>query len=256
MKRITIIVILIGILCLVVYDRIHYDRPEFEETIYIAHAGGAIDGYTQTNVLEAIENAIRKGYDYIELDLILTADSALVACHDWETYNEYTGRPAGTPPPTLAEFLATPILGKYTPVTAEMIDTIMAENPSLTLVTDKTDDAKLLKQFFWVPTRNRMIVETFSDTACLSIDASPCREGMINTRGPEKDLIHALIFMNEEYYKERTVTVPLSLTSQRKFRLVNALLNRPLAVYTARDRHQADSIREALHPRFIYVDEL
>lgn len=44
---------------------------------YVAHGGGAIDGYTVTNSLEAVENALSKGVKYIELDLQQTSDGKL-----------------------------------------------------------------------------------------------------------------------------------------------------------------------------------
>ncbi|GGD27054.1 sulfatase-like hydrolase/transferase [Sinisalibacter lacisalsi] len=49
----------------------------------IAHAGGAIDGETYTNSLDALE--INKAdYDLFEVDLIETSDGQLVCLQDWE----------------------------------------------------------------------------------------------------------------------------------------------------------------------------
>ena len=52
----------------------------------IAHAGGEIDGYVYTNSLEALQQAASRGYKFIELDLLLTSDSVLVAAHSWEDF--------------------------------------------------------------------------------------------------------------------------------------------------------------------------
>lgn len=78
---------------------------DYPEQNYIAHGGGAIDGHIATNSLEAIDNAIAHGIKYIELDLQLTADSILVAAHDWNSFAGMTGfKSPDNRPPTLEEF--------------------------------------------------------------------------------------------------------------------------------------------------------
>ena len=70
----------------------------------IAHAGGAVDGVSMTNSYEALCTARDNGYKYIELDLLFTSDSVLVAMHDWAGYNAAMGNSErGDTAPTFAE---------------------------------------------------------------------------------------------------------------------------------------------------------
>ena len=46
---------------------------------FIAHAGGAIDGITYTNSLEALDLSYSKGCKLFELDLVLTSDDKIIA---------------------------------------------------------------------------------------------------------------------------------------------------------------------------------
>lgn len=125
-----------------------------EGVYYIAHAGGSIDGYTYTNSLEAVQNAIDNGVEYVELDLAFTADSQIVASHGW-------GKDWATIP-THEQYMSRKIHNKYTPLDIKRIDSIMRANPSLCLVTDKISDHQILDTYFsWYS--NRVWVECFSD---------------------------------------------------------------------------------------------
>lgn len=129
---------------------------------YVAHGGGAIDGYTVTNSLEAVENALSKGVKYIELDLQLTSDGRLVATHDWSTFRMQTGADkVGDIPMSFNEFRRARIYERFTPLTAEMIDSLFAVHKDAFLVTDKTDDAELIVASF-PAIRERIVVECFS----------------------------------------------------------------------------------------------
>ncbi len=130
--------------------------------VLIAHAGGAVDGASMTNSLEAICAARDKGYKYIELDLCLTADSNLVAVHDWEEYNRAMGMEAkGDSAPTLSAFLSQKLPSGHTPLSAACINGFFLSHDSLHLVTDKISDPAILEKFF-PRLKERMIVETFS----------------------------------------------------------------------------------------------
>lgn len=142
---------------------------DYPEQNYIAHGGGAIDGHIATNSLEAIDNAIAHGIKYIELDLQLTADSILVAAHDWNSFAGMTGfKSPDNRPPTLEEFQKCRIWYKYTPVTYHMIDSIFTAHPDLILVTDKLDDAETLQKFL-PGLAHRTMVECFSEKAFVKI---------------------------------------------------------------------------------------
>lgn len=133
-----------------------------EERELIAHAGGAVDGHVYTNSLEALKTAADNGYRYIETDLLLTADSVLVAAHSWELFNRMTGNGhRGDSAMTLEEFLAQRIYGRYTPMSAEMVNEFFVNDTALYLVTDKVSDPSVLAEYF-PDIRHRMVVEAFS----------------------------------------------------------------------------------------------
>ncbi len=128
----------------------------------IAHAGGEIDGHIYTNSLEAVQQSIKNGYKFLELDLALTADSILVSVHDWTEFNEITGNPHKKDTiPSYEEFSQRVIYGKYTPLTAEQINEIFLNDETLYLVTDKISNPKILDQYF-PNLKQRMVVEAFS----------------------------------------------------------------------------------------------
>lgn len=128
----------------------------------IAHAGGEIDGYIYTNSLEAIEKSIAEGYKYIEIDFSITADSVVVAAHDWAGYNKDTGfAHKGDTAPVLADFKARRLHGVYTPLTAAEVNEIFEKDTSLVLVTDKISSPEILARKF-PALKERMVVEAFS----------------------------------------------------------------------------------------------
>ena len=128
----------------------------------IAHAGGEIDGNVYTNSFEALEQAVSRGYKYIELDLLLTSDSVLVAAHSWEEFNNITGYGQwGDSVPTAAQFAESRIHNRYTPLTAQMINDFFSKHDSLYLVTDKVSDPTTLARNF-PGLKQRMVVEAFS----------------------------------------------------------------------------------------------
>lgn len=128
----------------------------------IAHAGGAIDGYVYTNSLEALEQAVDNGYKYIEFDFRFTSDSVLVAAHTWSDFNRMTGNAQwGDSVPSLAHFTAQKIHGRYTPLTAEMINAFFMKHGGIYLVTDKVSAPGALSAAFPL-LKDRMVVEAFT----------------------------------------------------------------------------------------------
>lgn len=137
-------------------------QEKVQRAEFIAHAGGAIDGYVYTNSLEALEQAVDNGYKYIEFDFRFTSDSVLVAAHTWSDFNRMTGNAQwGDSVPSLAHFTAQKIYGRYTPMTAEMINGYFMRNRNIYLVTDKVSDPDILARYF-PDLRERMVVEAFS----------------------------------------------------------------------------------------------
>ncbi len=60
---------------------------------YVAHGGGAVDGVTSTNSLEALERNYETGFRFFEMDFEWTSDNQLVLIHDWkESFNRLFGK--------------------------------------------------------------------------------------------------------------------------------------------------------------------
>lgn len=127
----------------------------------IAHAGGGVD-VPYTNSREALEQSIADGYRYIEFDLQFTADSVLVAAHDWDFFNLHTGcAQKGDTAPTFADFSSRRMAGRYTPLSADEINSVFESDTTLYLVTDKISSPAILARYF-PRLKNRMVVEAFS----------------------------------------------------------------------------------------------
>lgn len=103
----------------------------------IAHGGGAVDGISLTNSLEAVRASIEKGCRLIELDMLLTADNEIVMIHDFGS--GWTSRYLGVTfdeKPTKDEFLSLKIMDKYTTMSFDMLTEILDEYPDVMIVTD------------------------------------------------------------------------------------------------------------------------
>ena len=73
------IIILIGY---IIYNALLITNNELNESVYaIAHRGDVTQAVE--NSLEALENAHKKGADYVEMDIVLTKDNKFVVSHDF-----------------------------------------------------------------------------------------------------------------------------------------------------------------------------
>ncbi len=204
----------------------------------VAHAGGAIDGCLYTNSLEAVKKAADAGYKYIELDLLMTADSFVVAGHSWSDYNSMTGfLQRGDTAPALHDFMSRRIYGKYTPLTAEMINTFFEENSEIFFVTDKISDADVLERFF-PNLKSRMVVEAFSyDDYCelkrrgFHRVLYSCMADDINSTVLQRMLMYD-VFGGEEI---EWIALHTDAFDNVVFRLVHALCDYRLALFTVND---------------------
>jgi phosphoglycerol transferase len=103
----------------------------------IAHAGGGLDGTARTNSFEALDQNIRKGYEYFEIDFNFTSDGHLVCIHDWgyDFKHQFGLEPEGVP--TLAEFKAlVRNNAKYEMCTLESLVPWLKENAEAKIITD------------------------------------------------------------------------------------------------------------------------
>ena len=102
----------------------------------IYHAAGGIDGLSYTNSVEAMEKTLSEGKMAVEVDFNYTTDNRLVCVHNWSDAF-YTLESA----PSLKEFKALKIQGKYTPMTAEDVIEYMKDYPDLHIIIDTKHDS-------------------------------------------------------------------------------------------------------------------
>ena len=129
---------------------------------FIAHAGGAVNGKTYTNSLEALNSSYEKGFRFFELDILRSADQCFLAAHDWPSWKEGSDY-EGSLPPKEDEFLQHKILGEYTPLSMEGINRWFARHEDCVLITDKVNTPLAFAEKF--VDKSRLSMEVFSWTA-------------------------------------------------------------------------------------------
>lgn len=133
--------------------------PNMPVSLFVAHAGGSIDGHIYTNSREAVENSLKNGFKFIEIDFLVTSDGHLVAAHDWKKFGEMTGRDTITSLP-LEEIKKLNIYNRYHILSGKDITEIMEKHQDMILVTDKIRDISLLEKE--ISFKKRTLVEVFS----------------------------------------------------------------------------------------------
>ena len=220
----------------------------------IAHAGGSIDGYTYTNCLEAVNHAIACGINVIELDLILTSDSDLVAAHDWKMFHAMTGYDGDTAAIKTAEFKQRKIYGKYTTITKDMIDSIMTAHPEIILMTDRISDPAILSHF---EHRNRILVEAKTLNDYYTLDTMGFKQifysdSPLSYPKVLKKLVKRLLNMPNSRIPANYTFCMLGLGMGDNTPAYWCAYGKSFAVFTAENKHAADSIA-ALDKRIKYV---
>lgn len=126
---------------------------------YIAHGGG-IGEFLYTNSKEAVIDSIKRGFVFIEIDMLVTKDKHIIGGHDWNHFKKITNIQDSTDEPlTLADAHSLLIKNKYHVLTGADIAKLMNENKNIIIVTDKIDDYELLLKE--IPFPERLIVEVF-----------------------------------------------------------------------------------------------
>lgn len=108
----------------------------------IAHALGEIDGYAETNCLEAFYASYDKGIRIFEADFQLTSDNHLVVRHDFEQISYYNLQQEvlnGDTSMDLERFVSEKIIHQYTSLTAKDLIALLVEHEDAYLVTDSKD---------------------------------------------------------------------------------------------------------------------
>ncbi len=227
----------------------------------IAHAGGEVDGRVYTNSREALEKSVSAGYRYIEFDLLFTADSVLVAAHDWELFNSQTGYAhKGDTAPTFADFASRRILGRYTPLSAADLNRFFECDSAIYLVTDKVSAPEVLAAYF-PKLKERMVVEAFSYSdykrlvqqgyhrvlySCLADDISGALV---------KHLLFHRLFKGP---KIEWITMYAGELDNFAFRLIDALAAFNIALFTINDYAQIpqNKFRDINKVKMIYTDKI
>lgn len=104
-----------------------------------SRALGAVDGVKGLDCLEGFQAHYDAGVRVFEVDPRLTADGHVVLRRDWgDDFQEQIGPDAV---PTLDEFLAAPLLGKYTPLAFVDLLGLMTERPDICVIIDTPTDS-------------------------------------------------------------------------------------------------------------------
>lgn len=109
----------------------------YQNTQLIFHAGGGIDGLDYTNSKEAIEQMVTEGNYFIEVDFMYTSDHELICMHKWS--EQWVGEDV----PSLEEFIAEKIYGKYTTMTAKDVVQYMEQYPKLHIIIDTKEEDQI-----------------------------------------------------------------------------------------------------------------
>ena len=59
-----------------------------QKFILVAHRGGVVDDSLSENSLKAMEEAVKRGYTHIEIDVRITKDGHVVCFHDRNLFRE------------------------------------------------------------------------------------------------------------------------------------------------------------------------
>ena len=107
----------------------------------IAHAGGGVMGMTYTDSYDALNENIKKGFEYFELDFNFTSDGHLVCIHDWQGSFKQSFGLETDERPTLEGFKAlVKTRSKFQNCTLDGLVDWLERNPSAKIVTDIKDD--------------------------------------------------------------------------------------------------------------------
>ena len=147
----------------------------------ISHGMGMIEGVTTLNCLESFRRQYEQGVRVFEVDLRMTRDLQVVLRHDWRA--GWQNGISETGVPTLDEFRAKLLLGKYTPLTFRDLLLLMEEYPDICVITDtKFTDAEMVTVQFEAMLKDagelglsylfdRMVIQVYSQLMFRVVDS-------------------------------------------------------------------------------------
>lgn len=150
---------LIAILLVLLFSVNEYNYVNINKCSNIAHGCGLYNSIKYTNSLEALMNSYKKGYRYIEIDLLVTNDNHIVGAHDWKRFRYLTSCLNETEI-NYDYLLKAKILENNHIIYDTMIYNLLAKYKTLHIFTDKIKDYNLLKLYGRI--MNRIHVEVFS----------------------------------------------------------------------------------------------
>lgn len=121
---------------------------EFHLEGRVAHAGGAFEGLTLTNSIDALDKNAEH-FDYFEIDLINTSDGEIVCVHDWPSFHQRATGERKYFAPTYEQFLELSNSLTYVPCNLVSLVAWIDDNPTKHIVLDsKTENATDAYQAF------------------------------------------------------------------------------------------------------------
>lgn len=146
----------------------------------IAHAGGGVERVTYTNSKEALEAAVRNGYQIVEVDFFETEDGKIVLGHEWG--NILTDKKQMENPEkilTYNEYMEHRIDFRFTTMDVDGLIEFMRKNPDIYIVTDvkfeEDEKETLLSKVYSVIYKaaeekteilDRFIVQIYDEESC------------------------------------------------------------------------------------------
>ena len=226
----------------------------------IAHAGGGVD-VPYSNSKEALEKSIADGFRYIEFDLIFTADSVLVAAHDWDLFNVQTGYAhKKDTAPTFADFSSRRIGGKYTPLSAADINAVFENDTTIYLVTDKLSSPVLLARSF-PRIKERMLVEAFTYKDYVALRSEGYHRVFYSCQAADltESLVkHLLLHHLFKGPKIDWITMYVGELDNAAFRIMDVLAAFNIALFTINsyDEIPRDKFSDVGKVKMIYTEEI
>lgn len=226
----------------------------------IAHAGGGVD-VPYSNSKEALEKSIADGFRYIEFDLIFTADSVLVAAHDWDLFNVQTGYAhKKDTAPTFADFSSRRIMGRYTPLSAADINAVFEKDTTIYLVTDKISSPALLGRNF-PRIKQRMLVEAFTYNDYVALRNEEYHRVFYSCQATDltESLVKHLLLHNLfKGPKIDWITMYVGELDNAAFRIMDALAAFNIALFTINsyDEIPRDKFSDVSKVKMIYTEEI
>lgn len=138
-KCILIVIALLFLLFLIagfitIFTKSQFNKSTWNGDKVIGSNFGIVGDYTDTNSLEAYEEAYERGLRTFEVNLTFTSDNKLVLRRNWKKKDKMQEGIDKKHIPTLEQFLATPLYGEYTPLAFTDLLDKMEQYPDIWIV--------------------------------------------------------------------------------------------------------------------------